>query len=107
MKSRSLVASMELAVGAANPNSRAAMVRSRARVAPATAPEPSGHWLRCAEIAQALGVAQDHFDVGKQPVSNQHRLSTLQMRIAGHNGFARGVGLCNQSIGPCGKRFDY
>ena len=41
-KSRSPVASMELAVGAVNPSSRAAIVRSRARVAPATAPEPSG-----------------------------------------------------------------
>ena len=42
MKSRSLVASMLLAVGAVKSSSRAAMVRSSASVAPATAPEPSG-----------------------------------------------------------------
>src|SRR5260370_34896436 len=41
-KSRSEVASMLLGVGASKLRARAAMVRSRARVAPAMAPEPRG-----------------------------------------------------------------
>ena len=42
MKSRSEVASRELAVGEVKARALEAMVRSRARVAPATAPLPRG-----------------------------------------------------------------
>ena len=98
---------MELAVGAVKPSSRAAMLRSRASVAPATAPEPSGQKLRrAAQSLQASGVAQNHFDVGEKPVGDEHGLGALQVGVAGHDGFAGGVGLLDEGVGPGGERVD-
>ncbi len=107
MKSRSLVASMELAVGAVNPSSRAAMVRSSASVAPATAPDPSGQkFSRAAQSRRRVSIAQRHLHVSQQPMRDEHRLGALQMRVAGHHRVAGGARLLDERIGPRGEPVD-
>jgi len=39
-------------------------------------------------------------------VGHQHRFSALQVRVAGHHGFASGVRLFDKRTGPRRKRFD-
>ena len=107
MKSRSLVASMELAVGAVNPSSRAAIVRSSASVAPATAPDPSGQkFSRAAQSQQAIGIAQRHLHIRQQPMRDEHRLGPLQVRVARHHSVAGVARLLDQRSGPRGEAVD-
>ena len=81
-KSRSLVASMLLAVGASKPSSSAMARRSSGNVAPAIAPEPSGRNVQpLAAVGQAVGVAQKHLDVGQQPVRDQDGFGALQVGV--------------------------
>ncbi len=86
MKSRSLVASMELAVGAVNPK----LLRGDRPIQLERCP---GHRPRTQRaiieprrtIAQPGGITQNHLNIRQHPVRNQHRLGTLQMRIARHH----------------------
>ena len=103
MKSRSLVASMELAVGAVNPArarrccGRAPALRRPPRLNRRAKIKP----LRA--IVQARRVAQSHLHVGQQPVRDQYGLGALQVRVAGHNIFARGARLTDQRPSPGGE----
>ena len=47
-------------------------------------------------IQKAIRIAQRHFHIGQQPMRDQNRLGTLQMRIAGHDGVA-GSRACSTS----------
>ena len=76
---------MLLAVGASKPSSSAMARRSSGSVAPATAPEPNGTNIQpLAAVTQPVRIAQKHFDIGQQPVRNQHRLRALQVGVGGH-----------------------
>ncbi len=85
MKSRSATASMLLALGSANPRSRARASRSMGNAVPARAAEPSGITLtRPRHCAEALAVPRQHEDVGQQMMGEEHRLRALEVRVARH-----------------------
>ncbi len=69
------VASMEFGVGAVEVERvHAAMVRSSASVAPATAPLPSGQrFMRARASVKRREVALEHGDVGEEPVRERGR----------------------------------
>ena len=54
----------------------------------------------CRAIEEAIGIAQCHLNISKQPMRYQNRLRPLQMRVARHDGFACVAPLRNQSGGP-------
>ena len=57
-------------------------------------------------IGEARGIAQNHFNVGEQPVGHVDRLGALQVRVAGHEGVAGVFGELDQRLRPGGQRGD-
>ena len=88
-KSRSLVASMLLAVGRSKPRSRAIASRSRAATLPATAPDAERHtFSRRRQSCQALRCRASNISkYASSAVRDQHRLGALQVRVRRHGGF--------------------
>ncbi len=52
---------------------------------------------RAAQSREARRIAQDHLDVSEQPVSDEHRLGALHVRVAGHHGIAGSLRACSTS----------
>ena len=83
MPSRSLVESIELAVGPPNPGWRAAIVRSSCErgAGDGTGAERAIIQSRRAVI-QAIGITQYHLDVGQHPMGDKHGLGALHVRVS-------------------------
>ena len=43
-------------------------------------------------IGKAAAIAKDHLDIGEKPVRDKHRFGALQVRVAGHDRVAAGLG---------------
>ena len=81
--SREPTASMLFAVGPSKPSARAVRSRSRGRVEPASAPEPSGQRARRARrSAKRRRVPGEELDEREPVVGEPHRLRALEVRVA-------------------------
>ena len=93
--SRSLTASMLLAVMPAKPRVRATASRSIGSVEPARAPLPSGErFIRLRRSVEPAGVALEPLDEVQQVCPSQDRLGPLHVRVARHDGYALALRPC-------------
>ena len=53
-----------------------------------------------AAVSQTVGVTQEHFDIGQQPVRDQHRLRALQMSVGRHGRISRLLGAVERDAQP-------
>ena len=98
---------MELVVGASKPRAFAAMLRSRARVAPAIAPLPSGQkFMRVRAVWKRSMSRSSMLDVGEQPVRDEDGFGALEVGVAGHDLLAGGFGECDECGGPAGQAIE-
>ena len=60
----------------------------------------------CNAIFETRSVAEEHFDVSEEPVSDEDGFGALQMRISRHDRIARSFCLGEKSLGPFGELAD-